>query len=71
VKQKPDGTLYVEWHVCCRRSEREQVLSSFLHAAGASDMLLAVGTRLFIAHLVFVRHNQTLMAIAGVGHMQP
>ncbi len=22
VKQKPDGTLYVEWNVCCRRSER-------------------------------------------------
>jgi len=32
----------VEWDVFCRRSEHEEVFSSFLHAAQASNMLLAV-----------------------------
>ena len=34
-------------------------------------MLFAVCIGLFIVHLVFVTHNQNLMANAGVKHMQP
>ena len=40
------------------------MLSSFLHAAGVSDILPAFCTGLFTAHLDFVGNNQTLLANA-------
>ncbi|DBA81289.1 TPA: hypothetical protein ACH3X2_006906 [Trebouxia sp. C0005] len=43
VKQKPDGTLYVEWDVCCRRCGAYATLDRAKESQRDKDRLLLTG----------------------------